>query len=243
MQSAWVLLKAGCKLFCISAFGPSSSWVKDDKVETLFSLTEESRPWASSLQGPQLSPTHWLYLYLVFVSCNTWLVWLVLKTISKQNSTVHVNQSSPTPVRSQFGLMQLCTFWSMQTPGRLNSHPPVQTYRFPFLLPQHAVLVKHHCFLPDLWTILLSGAKETESFVGAAHRPAVQVTMKKPTFPRNSQTGAKDRDTAGLPSYSTETPGLGRRAEATNFGQMNSTSEVEDFHGAYEDSPQGSPLR
>ncbi|NXA18144.1 PALLD protein, partial [Ibidorhyncha struthersii] len=89
------------------------------------------------------------------------------------------------------------------------------------------------------------GAKEMESFAGAAHRPAVQVTMKKPTFPRNSQTGAKDRDAAaaGLPSYSAETPGLGRRAEATNFGQMNSKSEAEDFHGAYEDSPQGSPLR
>ncbi|KGL87006.1 Palladin, partial [Charadrius vociferus] len=89
------------------------------------------------------------------------------------------------------------------------------------------------------------GAKEMESFAGAAHRPAVQVTMKKPTFPRNSQTGAKEREVAvaGLPSYSTETPGVGRRAEATNFGQINSTSEVEDFRGAYEDSPQGSPLR
>ncbi|NXY67332.1 PALLD protein, partial [Glareola pratincola] len=87
------------------------------------------------------------------------------------------------------------------------------------------------------------GAKELESFAGAAHRPAVQVTMKKPTFPRNSQTGAKDRDVAGLPSYSTETPGLGRRGEATNFGQINSKSEAEDFHGAYENSPQASPLR
>ncbi|NXW40444.1 PALLD protein, partial [Nyctiprogne leucopyga] len=87
------------------------------------------------------------------------------------------------------------------------------------------------------------GAKELESFAGTAHRPAVQVTMKKPTFSRNSQTGAKDRDAAGLPSYSTETSGLGRRAEATNFGQMNSKSEAEDFHGAYENSPQASPLR
>ncbi|XP_075366015.1 myotilin isoform X2 [Mycteria americana] len=87
------------------------------------------------------------------------------------------------------------------------------------------------------------GAKELESFAGAAHRPAVQVTMKKPTFPRTSQTGAKDRDAAGLPSYSTETPGLGSRAEATNFGQMNSKSEAEDFHRAYENSPQASPLR
>ncbi|NXN21829.1 PALLD protein, partial [Nycticryphes semicollaris] len=87
------------------------------------------------------------------------------------------------------------------------------------------------------------GTKELESFVGAAHRPAVQVTMKKPTFPRKSQTGAKDRDTASLPSYSTETPGLGRRAEATNFSQINSRSEAEDFHGAYENSPQASPLR
>ncbi|NXI43747.1 PALLD protein, partial [Galbula dea] len=82
------------------------------------------------------------------------------------------------------------------------------------------------------------GAKELESFAGAAHRPAVQVTMKKPAFPRNSQTGAKERDTASLPSYSTEPPGLG-----TNFSQMNSKSEAEGFHGAYENSPQASPLR
>ncbi|NXD80840.1 MYPN protein, partial [Halcyon senegalensis] len=81
------------------------------------------------------------------------------------------------------------------------------------------------------------GAKEMESFAGATHRPAVQVTMKKPTFPRNSQTGAKDRDVSGLPSYSTETPG------ATGFGQMKSKSEAEDFHGVYENSPQASPLR
>ncbi|NXS40428.1 MYPN protein, partial [Balaeniceps rex] len=87
------------------------------------------------------------------------------------------------------------------------------------------------------------GAKELESFAGAAHRPAVQVTMKKPTFPRNSQTGAKDQDATGLPSYSTETPGLGSRAEATNFGQTNSKSEAEDFHGAYENLPHASPLR
>ncbi|NXI48985.1 PALLD protein, partial [Chloroceryle aenea] len=81
------------------------------------------------------------------------------------------------------------------------------------------------------------GAKEMESFAGAAHRPSVQVTMKKPTFPRNSQTGAKDRDVAGLPFYSTEAPG------ATGFGQMKSKSETEDFHGVYENSPQASPLR
>ncbi|NWS67263.1 PALLD protein, partial [Crotophaga sulcirostris] len=87
------------------------------------------------------------------------------------------------------------------------------------------------------------GTKELESFVGAAHRPAVQVTMKKPTFSRNSQTGAKDRDMAGLPPYSTEKPGLGSRAEATNFSQMNSKSEAEDFHGVYENSPRASPLR
>ncbi|XP_053935696.1 palladin-like [Cuculus canorus] len=87
------------------------------------------------------------------------------------------------------------------------------------------------------------GAKEPESFAGAAHRPAVQVPMKKPTFPRNSQTGAKDRDTAGLPSYSTETPGMGCRAEATTLSQMNSTSEDGDFHGAYENLPPASPLR
>ncbi|KFV99524.1 Palladin [Eurypyga helias] len=87
------------------------------------------------------------------------------------------------------------------------------------------------------------GAKELESFGSAAHRPAVQVTMKKPTFLRNSQTGAKDQDAAGLLSYSTETPGLGSRAEATNFSQMNSKSEAEDFHGAYENSAQASSLR
>ncbi|NXV98827.1 PALLD protein, partial [Fregetta grallaria] len=85
------------------------------------------------------------------------------------------------------------------------------------------------------------GAKEMESFAGAAHRPAVQVSMKKPTFPRNSQTGAKDA--AGLPSRSTGSPGLGSRAEATNFSQMNAKSEAEDFHGAYESLPQASPLR
>ncbi|NXL45365.1 PALLD protein, partial [Podilymbus podiceps] len=87
------------------------------------------------------------------------------------------------------------------------------------------------------------GSKELESFASAAHRPAVQVTVKKPTFPRSSQTGAKDRDAAALPSYSTETPGLGRQAEAPNFGQINSKSEAEDFHGAYENLPQISPLR
>ncbi|NXP49558.1 PALLD protein, partial [Heliornis fulica] len=87
------------------------------------------------------------------------------------------------------------------------------------------------------------GAKEVESFAGAAHRPAVQVTMKRPTFPRGSQTGAKERDTASLPSYSTDTPRLGSRAEATNFSQMNSKGEAEDFHGAYENSPRASPLR
>ncbi|NXW92463.1 PALLD protein, partial [Alopecoenas beccarii] len=87
------------------------------------------------------------------------------------------------------------------------------------------------------------GAKELESFAGAAHRPAVQVTMKKPAFPRNIQTGAKDRDAAALPSYGTGSPGLGGRAEATNFDQMNSESEAEDFHGTYENSPQASPPR
>ncbi|NXE79849.1 PALLD protein, partial [Cochlearius cochlearius] len=85
------------------------------------------------------------------------------------------------------------------------------------------------------------GAKELESFAGAAHRPALQVTMRKPTFPRNSQAGAKDQDAAGLPPYSTDAPGS--RAEATDFGQVNSKSEAEDFHGAYENSPQASPLR
>ncbi|NXR48216.1 PALLD protein, partial [Hippolais icterina] len=87
------------------------------------------------------------------------------------------------------------------------------------------------------------GAKELESFGAAAPRPAVQVTMKKPTFPRNSQAGAKDRGAAALPSYSPESPGLGARAAATGFGQKNSKSQAEDFHGAYENSPQASPLR
>ncbi|NXL31373.1 PALLD protein, partial [Glaucidium brasilianum] len=87
------------------------------------------------------------------------------------------------------------------------------------------------------------GAKELEGFAGAARRPAVQVTMKKPTFPRNSQTGAKDREAAALLPYSSDIPGLGCRAEATNFSQMNSKSDAEDFHGAYETSPQASPLR
>ncbi|NXY02374.1 PALLD protein, partial [Pteruthius melanotis] len=87
------------------------------------------------------------------------------------------------------------------------------------------------------------GTKELESFGDAAHRPAVQVTMKKPTFPRNSQTGAKDCGAAALPSYSPESPGLGTQAAATSFGQMNSKSQAEDFHGAYENSPRASPLR
>ncbi|NXQ46675.1 PALLD protein, partial [Catharus fuscescens] len=85
------------------------------------------------------------------------------------------------------------------------------------------------------------GAKELESFGGAAPRPAVQVTTKKPSFPRSSQ--AKDRGAAALPSYSPESPRLGTRAAATSFGQKNSKSQAEDFHGAYENSPRASPLR
>lgn len=69
-------------------------------------------------------------IYSLFIV--TGLVWLVLKAISKQNSTLPVNQSSPALVRSQVWLMQLCRFWSMQSPGSLNSHPPAQTYQFPF---------------------------------------------------------------------------------------------------------------
>ncbi|NXI72730.1 PALLD protein, partial [Anseranas semipalmata] len=87
------------------------------------------------------------------------------------------------------------------------------------------------------------GAKELEGFAGAAHVPAVQVTMKKPTFARNSQAASKDQDASSLPSYSTDTLGVGNRAEATNFSQMNLKSEAEDFHGVYENSPQASPLR
>ncbi|NXQ64033.1 PALLD protein, partial [Anthoscopus minutus] len=87
------------------------------------------------------------------------------------------------------------------------------------------------------------GAKELESFGGAAPRPAAQITMKKPTFPRNSQAGAKDCGTAALPSHSPESPGLGTRAAATSFGQKNCKSQAEDFQGAYENSPQASPLR
>ncbi|NXD39530.1 PALLD protein, partial [Copsychus sechellarum] len=87
------------------------------------------------------------------------------------------------------------------------------------------------------------GAKELESFGGAAPRPAVQVTMRKASFPRSSQAAAKDRGAAALPSYSPESPGLGTRAAATSFGQRNSKSQAEDFHGAYENSPRASPLR
>ncbi|NXC32880.1 PALLD protein, partial [Campylorhamphus procurvoides] len=87
------------------------------------------------------------------------------------------------------------------------------------------------------------GAKELESFAGAAPRPAVQVTMKKPTFSRSSQAGAKERGASSLPSYSPEPPGLATRAAATSFGQMSSKSQAEEFHGAYENSPQASPLR
>ncbi|OXB76221.1 UNVERIFIED_CONTAM: hypothetical protein H355_016799 [Colinus virginianus] len=86
------------------------------------------------------------------------------------------------------------------------------------------------------------GAKELDSFAGAAHMPAVQISMKKPSFARSSQAAVKDRDVASLPSYSTDTPGLGNRAEATNFVQLNSKSEAEDFHGSYENAPQNSSL-
>ncbi|NXO31527.1 PALLD protein, partial [Cisticola juncidis] len=84
------------------------------------------------------------------------------------------------------------------------------------------------------------GAKELESFGGAAPRPAVQVSMKKP---RSSQAAAQDRGAAALPSYSPESPGLGIPAAATSFGQKNSKSQAEDFHGDYENSPLASPLR
>ncbi|KAJ7421974.1 Myotilin [Willisornis vidua] len=90
--------------------------------------------------------------------------------------------------------------------------------------------------------ILRKRAKELESFAGAAHRPAVPVPLKKPTFPRNSPAGAKDRGALGLPPYSPGSPGLGSRAAATTFGQVNSNNQAEDFHGAYEKSPQASPL-
>ncbi|NXO82755.1 PALLD protein, partial [Sitta europaea] len=87
------------------------------------------------------------------------------------------------------------------------------------------------------------GAKELEGFGGASPRPAVQVTMKKATFPRSSPAGAKDRGAAALPSYSPESPGLGTQAAATGFAQKNSKSQAEDFHGVYENPPQASPLR
>ncbi|NWZ92207.1 PALLD protein, partial [Nesospiza acunhae] len=85
------------------------------------------------------------------------------------------------------------------------------------------------------------GAKELDSFGGAAPRPAVQVTMKKPSFPRSSQAGAKERGAAALPSYSPESPGLG--PAASSLGQKSSKSQAEEFHGAYENSPRASPLR
>ncbi|NXG31741.1 PALLD protein, partial [Dromaius novaehollandiae] len=86
------------------------------------------------------------------------------------------------------------------------------------------------------------GAKQLESFAGAAPGPA---TTRKPTFPRSSQAAAAERDAAGQPPYGTqpETPGLGRRAGSTDFSRMNSESETEDFPGVYKNSPQASPLR
>lgn len=150
---------------------------------------------------------------------------------------------SPALARSQVWLMQQCRFQSVQSPGRISLIHLLRHSSFPSPVIACAVLVSHHCFPPDVGTILLPGAKELESFGGAAHRPAVQVTMKKPTFPRNSQTGAKDCGAAALPSYSPESSGLGARAAATTFGQMNSKSQAEDFHGAYENSPQASRLR
>ncbi|NXP89919.1 PALLD protein, partial [Passerina amoena] len=85
------------------------------------------------------------------------------------------------------------------------------------------------------------GAKELDGFGGAAPRPAVQVTMKRPSFPRSSQAGAKERGAAALPSYSPESPGLG--PAASSLGQKSSKSQAEEFHGAYENSPRASPLR
>ncbi|NWR16040.1 PALLD protein, partial [Emberiza fucata] len=85
------------------------------------------------------------------------------------------------------------------------------------------------------------GAKELDSFGGAAPRPAVQVTMKRPSFPRSSQAGAKERGAAALPSYSPESPGLG--PAASSLGQKSSKSQAEEFHGAYENSPRASPVR
>lgn len=169
----------------------------------------------------------------------TWPVWLVLETICKQNSTWHV----PAPASSHVWLMKLCRSQSGQS--RMSLIHLLRHSSFPAPVTAVFVLVSHHCFLPDMGTILLPGAKELESFGGAAPRPAVQVTMKKPTntFPRSSQAGAKERGAAALPSYSPESPGLGTRAAATGFGQKNSKSQAEDFHGAYENSPQSSPLR
>ncbi|NWY92260.1 PALLD protein, partial [Loxia curvirostra] len=85
------------------------------------------------------------------------------------------------------------------------------------------------------------GAKELESFGGAAPRAAVQVTMKKPSFPRSSQAGAKEHGAAALPPYSPESPGLG--TAASSFGQKGSKSQAEEFHGAFENPPRASPLR
>ncbi|NXQ71455.1 PALLD protein, partial [Quiscalus mexicanus] len=85
------------------------------------------------------------------------------------------------------------------------------------------------------------GAKELDSFGGAAPRAAVQVTMKRPSFPRSSQAGAKERGAAALPSYSPESPGLG--PAGSSLGQKSSKSQAEEFHGAYENSPRASPLR
>lgn len=207
----------------------------------MFPLTEESHLRASSLQGFQLSPTHWLYLFLVY--CN----WTCLACAESHLQTEQHLACKPKPTSpgEKSGLANAAVQVLVDAEPRqleLSSTCTDIPVSLPLLL-WHAVLVNHHCFLPDLWTILLPGAKELESFAGAAHRPAVQVTMKKPTFPRSSQTGAKDRDAAGLPSYGTETPGLGSQAEATSFSQMNSKSEAEDYHGAYKNSSQASPLR
>ncbi|EOA94941.1 Palladin, partial [Anas platyrhynchos] len=104
-------------------------------------------------------------------------------------------------------------------------------------------LVITEAFPEDSGIFKCVAENEFGSVASSAHLSVSPVTMKKPTFTRNSQAAAKDRDVPSLPSYSTDTPGLGNRAEATNFSQMNSKSEAEDFHGVYENSPQASPLR
>lgn len=222
-------LDASCSLFMLWAPLLPGSRITRWRCSSLSqrSLIPELHPFRDSSLAQHIACVHTLFMVPPDRSGSCW---------KSQKSTWQVPRAHQPWPEVRFGSHSCAGFslcraeWASSTCSDI----PV-----PHPIIARAVLVSHHCFLPDVGTILLPGAKELESFGGAAHRPAVQVTMKKSTFPRNSQ----DRGAAALPPYSPESPGLGTRAAATTFGQMNSKSQAEDFHGVYENSPRASPLR